>query len=161
MSEFDEYQAEAVMRMSLPQLMQVNSEISEMSSDYESACEPGERRRTFQRLFEAVIGKWVAGETAADGIESWHEFCLRVERGLVQVMRGTTPAAALWSSLPRDPLERRCVRAASFRRRTRCRCPGCRATLLSADFRASGESFTLSAFNAYPHLDEDATLTYW
>jgi len=81
MSEFDEYQAEAVMRTCLPQLRQVDSGISELSSAHESACEPGERRRTFQKLFEAVTGKWVAGETAADGIESWHEFCLRVERG--------------------------------------------------------------------------------
>jgi hypothetical protein len=29
------------------------------------------------------------------------------------------------------------------------------------DFRAAGERFTLSAFNAYPHLDEDSLLTYW
>lgn len=47
-SEFDEYQAEAVMRTSLPQLLPVNTEIREMSTAYESARAPDERRRTFK-----------------------------------------------------------------------------------------------------------------
>src|ERR1022692_1815150 len=85
MSEFDEYQAEAVLRECLPQLLQVNAEIKELHCAYKDSSESGERRKTFQKLFEAVIAKRVAGETAAAGIESWHEFGLRVERGLAQV----------------------------------------------------------------------------
>jgi broad specificity phosphatase PhoE len=160
MSEFDEYQAEAVMRTCLPQLMQVNSKIAELNGAYQSCREPGERRRTFQKLFEAVTGKWVAGETAAEGIETWHEFCLRVERGLMQVMCDTTAStaviftsagpigAALRCALhlsPQDTLQMSWMsRNASF-----------------TDLRASDESVTLSAFNAHPHLDEDELLTYW
>ncbi|HYW66059.1 MAG TPA: histidine phosphatase family protein, partial [Candidatus Dormibacteraeota bacterium] len=85
MNEFDEYQAEAVLRECLPQLLRVNAEIKELHRAYENSSESadsGERRRTFQKLFEAVISRWVAGEIIAPGIESWHEFCLRVERGL-------------------------------------------------------------------------------
>src|SRR5260370_27112785 len=94
MSEFDEYQAEAVLRECLPQLLQVNAEIKELHCAYKDSSESGERRKTFQKLFEAVIAKWVGGEIVAPGIESWREFCLRVERGLAQVVRDTPPAAS-------------------------------------------------------------------
>ncbi|MGA7647842.1 MAG: phosphoglycerate mutase family protein, partial [Terriglobales bacterium] len=79
-SEFDEYPAEAVLRECLPQLLQSNAEIRELRRAYQKSSEVAgsphslDRRTTFQRLFETVIGKWVAGEVTADGIESWHEF---------------------------------------------------------------------------------------
>src|SRR5208337_1381526 len=71
MSEFDEYQAEAALRECLPQLLRVNAEIQELRRAYENSSESGARRRTFQKLFEAVISKWVAGEVSADGVEPW------------------------------------------------------------------------------------------
>ncbi len=159
--EFDEYQAEAVMRISLPQLLRVNTEIRGMSTAYESARAPDERRRTFQRLFEAVIGKWVAGETAADGIESWHEFCLRVERGLLQVIRGTTPAAAAVVFTSSGPIAAATRRALHLSAEDALQLSWMSRNASFTDFRASGERFLLSAFNAYPHLDEDSLLTYW
>jgi broad specificity phosphatase PhoE len=55
-SEFDEYQAEEVLRECLPQLLQVNAEIKELHCGYKDSSESGERRKTFQKLFEAVIG---------------------------------------------------------------------------------------------------------
>jgi len=49
----------------------------------------------FQKLFEAVTGKWVAGETARrTALNPGMSSVLRVERGVVQVMRGITPAAS-------------------------------------------------------------------
>lgn len=97
MNEFDEYQAEAVMRECLPRLLQVNGEIRELRRAYEDSKASGDsaaRRKTFEKLFEAVIRKWVAGEVTAGGVESWHDFCRRVEHGLAQVVRETAPAAS-------------------------------------------------------------------
>src|ERR1039458_7941295 len=54
MSEFDEYQAEAVLRECLPQLLQKNAEIKELRRAYEDSSEFGDRRKTFQKLFAAV-----------------------------------------------------------------------------------------------------------
>ncbi|MGA8439177.1 MAG: histidine phosphatase family protein [Candidatus Sulfotelmatobacter sp.] len=161
MSEFDEYPAEAVMRTSLPPLLRVNPEIREMSIAYEGACEPAERRRTFQRLFEAVIGKWVAGESAADGIESWHEFCSRTERGLVQVIRGTTPAGIAVVFTSSGPIGAAMRRALHLSAEDALQLSWMSRNASFTDFRAAGERFILSAFNAYPHLDEDSLLTYW
>ena len=160
MSEFDEYQAEAALRECLPQLLRANAEVKELHRAYESSSESSARRKTFQKLFEAVISKWVVGEVSADGVEPWHEFCLRVERGLAQVVRATplaanavvfTSAGAIGAAMRRalhlssdDTLQMTWMsRNASF-----------------SEFLASGERFTLSMFNAHPHLDADSLLTY-
>jgi broad specificity phosphatase PhoE len=90
MEEFDEYQADAVLRGCLAKLLPVNIEIRELHAAFQDSSTSDDRRKTFQKLFEAVISKWVAGEVVADGIESWPEFCLRVERGLAQVVRDSS-----------------------------------------------------------------------
>lgn len=163
MNEFDEYQAEAVLREFLPQLAEVDANVRELRRAYDeskASGDPDEQRRGFQKMFEAVIAKWVAGEVASDGVETWNEFCLRVEGGLAGVVRDTPPAgnAVIFTSAgaigaaarralhlcPEDTLQITwMLRNASF-----------------TSFLASGERFTLSAFNAHPHLDGDGLLTY-
>src|ERR1039458_3101859 len=163
MSEFDEYQAEAVLRECLPQLLQVNAEIKELRRAYEDSSESsefGDRRKTFQKLFEAVISKWVAGEVTADGIESWHEFCLRVERGLAQVVRDTPPAASAVVFTSAGPIGAAIRRALHLSAEDTLQLTWMTHNASFSGFLASGERFTLSTFNAHPHLDEDALLTY-
>ena len=161
MNEFDEYQAEAVMRTCLPQLVEVNAGIRELSSAHESSREPGERRRSFQKLFEKVIGMWATGEVAADGIESWHEFCLRVERGLEHVMRTTAPAASVVIFTSAGAIGAAMRQALHLSVEDSLRVSWMSRNCSFSDFHASDQSFMVSAFNAHPHLDEDSLLTYW
>lgn len=160
MSEFDEYQAEAVLRECLPQLLQVNAEIKELHRAYKDSRESGGRRKTFQKLFEAVIAKWVTGETAAAGIESWHEFGLRVERGLAQVVRDTPPAASAVVFTSAGTIGAAMRRALHLSAEDALRVTWMSRNASFSEFLASGERFTLSTFNAHPHLDEDGLLTY-
>jgi len=163
MNEFDEYQAEAVLRECLPQLLQVNAEIKELHRAYKDSSESsefGDRRKTFQRLFEAVIAKWVAGEMIAPGIESWHEFCLRVERGLAQVVRDTAPAASAVVFTSAGAIGAAMRRALHLSAEDALQLTWMSRNALFSGFLASGERFTLSTFNAHPHLDGDGLLTY-
>jgi broad specificity phosphatase PhoE len=160
MNEFDEYQAEAVLRECLPQLLRTNAEIGELRSAYEESSEFGDRRKTFQKLFEAVIGMWVAGEITAPGVEPWHEFCLRVERGLAQVVRETPPAASAVVFTSAGPIGAAMRRALHLSAEDTLRLTWMSRNASCSEFLASGERFTLSAFNAHPHLDGDALLTY-
>jgi len=166
MSEFDEYQAETVMRECLPQLLQGNAEIRELRHAYETSSEAtgsahsDDRRKTFQRLFEAVISKWVAGEVTADGIESWHDFCLRVERGLAQVVRDTPPAASAVVFTSAGPIGAAMRRALHLSAEDTLQMTWMSHNASFSSFLASGERFTLSTFNAHPHLDGDGLLTY-
>jgi broad specificity phosphatase PhoE len=160
MSEFDEYQAEAVLRECLPQLLQVNAEIQELHRAYEDSSAFGDRRKTFQKLFEVVISKWVAGEIAAAGVESWHEFCLRVERGLAQVLRDIPPAANAVVFTSAGPIGAAMRRALHLSADDTLRLTWMSRNASFSEFFASGERFTLSTFNSHPHLDGDGLLTY-
>ena len=159
MNEFDEYQAEAVLRECLPKLLQLNAEIDELHRAYRDS-ESGERRKTFQKLFEAVISKWVAGEVAADGVEPWHEFCLRVERGLSQVMRDNASAASVVIFTSAGPIGAAMRRALHLSAEDALQLTWMSRNASFTGFLASGERFTLSTFNAHPHLDGDSLLTY-
>src|SRR5277367_2974812 len=59
MPEFDEYQGEAVLDRNLPALIESDPGIRAMHQSFQAAKDPVVRRRTFQKLFEAVIGKGV------------------------------------------------------------------------------------------------------
>jgi len=166
MNEFDEYQADAVLRECLPQLLQVDAEIKELRRAYEESSQPGEsaqsgaRRKTFQKLFEAVITKWVAGEVAAAGIESWHDFCSRVERGLAQVVRDTPPAASAVVFTSAGTIAAAMRRALHLSDEDTLQMTWRSRNTSYSEFLASGERFTLSTFNAHPHLNGDGLLTY-
>jgi broad specificity phosphatase PhoE len=163
MSEFDEYQAEAVLRECLPQLLQRNSEIRVLRRAYENSSESSGsngRRKTFQKLFEAVIAKWVAGEVTAASIEPWHEFCLRVERGLAQVGRDTPPAASAVIFTSAGAIGAAMRWALHLSAEDTLQLTWMSRNASFSEFLASGERFTLSTFNAHPHLDGDGLLTY-
>jgi broad specificity phosphatase PhoE len=160
MDEFDEYEADAALRGCLAKLLPVNLEIRELHSAFQDSSESGERRKTFQKLFEAVISKWVAGEVVADGIESWPEFCLRVERGLVQVVRDTPPAATAVIFTSAGAIGAAMRRALHLSAEDTLRVTWMSRNASITEFLGSGERFTLSTFNAHPHLDGDGLLTY-
>ncbi len=173
MSEFDEYQAEAVLRECLPQLLLRNSEIEELHRVYKASAESGEssdlpkndlaesdRREKFQKLFEAVIRKWVAGEVTAPGLESWSDFCLRVQRGLDQVVRDTPPAASAAVFTSAGAIGAAVRMALHLSAADTLQITWMSRNASFTEFRASGERFILSAFNAHPHLDGDGLLTY-
>src|SRR5215467_5367025 len=80
--EFNEFQGEAVLSQSLPQLLANNARVRELHDAMQSSGSDATRRTNFQRLFEAVISMWVNGEIAPPDVESWPEFFERVNRGL-------------------------------------------------------------------------------
>jgi broad specificity phosphatase PhoE len=160
MSEFDEYQAEAVLRECLPQLLQANAEINELQRAYKESSESGARRKTFQKLFEAVISKWVAGEVSAAGVAPWNDFCLRVERGLAQVVRDTPPAASAVIFTSAGAIGAAARRALHLSAADTLQLTWMSRNASFSEFLASGERFTLSSFNTHPHLDGGGLLTY-
>jgi broad specificity phosphatase PhoE len=62
MNEFDEYQAEAVLKLGLPQVLERSQGVRDLHRAFELSKDSDERKRSFQQMFEAVIGMWVSGE---------------------------------------------------------------------------------------------------
>ena len=144
----------------MPGLVARDAEIQRLYEAFESSGSNSTRIRNFQKLFEAVIGRWVEGEIPLDDVESWPEFCARVQRGLAGVAAGDGRGrqVAIFSS--GGPISVAMQRALELSAQNTLRVAWMVRNCAISDFLASGERFTLSAFNGVPHLDDAALLTY-
>ena len=159
--EFDEYQAEAVLKQGLPRLVESNDEVRKLHQAFQNSS-GSDRLANFERMFEMLITKWVDGEVVLPAVESWPEFCARADRGLSQYMsaNGHGKRLAIFGSAgligvamqralhlsPQDTLRTTwMVRNSSF------------SEFL---FSNTDDRFSLSTFNSFPHLDEPSLMTY-
>ena len=159
MQEFDEYHGEWVMEASLAGLAESNPHISELQQAFLHATSPAEKHKTFQRLFEVVIGKWVAGEVQVENVESWPEFCARVRHGLGLVCNGGSGEnVAVFSS--GGPVGVTMQRALDLSPQNTLQMAWMARNCCFSEFLFSPGRFTLSSFNTLPHLDDPALITY-
>jgi len=155
--DFDEYPAEAVMKFGLPILLEADSRVRGLHAAFLGSTQPDERRATFQRLFEVVVAKWADGGLPLEGIETWPEFCSRVNGGLDQFLSaggraaiftsGGPTAVALQRALDLSP--QRTLQASWMVRNSSW-----------SEFLYSSKRFSLSSFNAHGHIAEPSHLTY-
>jgi broad specificity phosphatase PhoE len=160
LSEFDEYKGEVVLERSLPALVKNDQHIRDLHAAFESAPDSDRRRATFQKLFEAVIGRWVQGEITPEGVETWLEFCSRVNSGLSKFLdagprgervaiftSGGPTAVAMQRALQLTP--ERTLQVSWMSRNSSW-----------SEFLYDVDRFTLSSFNSHGHIADPAMLTY-
>src|ERR1700688_1195982 len=158
--EFYEYQGEAVLERSLPGLIENDQSIRALHAAFKSSSDLAGRRTTFQKLFEAVIGKWGRGAICPPGVETWLEFCSRVNSGLRKFLAaggrgervaiftsGGPIAVAMQPALQLSPA--RNVQVSWMSRNSSW-----------SEFLYAAERFTLSGFNSHGHISHPAMLTY-
>ncbi len=87
--QLNEYDAHPVMQSQLPGLL---SEKPSLARDLEHLDE----RRSFQRVFEGTILRWISGNFDCEGVEPWKTFTTRVRGAMKKIMdengRGKTVA---------------------------------------------------------------------
>jgi broad specificity phosphatase PhoE len=160
MNEFDEYPAEAVLKLGLPQLLETCAEVRHLHQSFQQSSDSDGRKRSFQQMFEAVIGEWVRGELVIDGVESWQEFCVRVDRGISALANSTTPVGDSVVFTSGGPIGVAMRRALNLAHADTLQLTWMSRNASFTEFLSSGERFTLSTFNAHPHLEDQPLLTY-
>jgi broad specificity phosphatase PhoE len=158
--EFDEYQGEVLMERSLPALIESDREIAALHSAFQSSTEPRARRKTFQKLFEAVIGRWVEEKIPSNSVEPWRDFAVRVNQGLTKFLAGgeSNERVAIFTS--GGPIGLAVQRALDLSAQNALRVSWMAQNSSFSEFLFSSDRFTLSSFNAVPHLDDPALQTY-
>ncbi len=159
--EIDEHDAFAMVSKVVP-AMRNDPEIHALAERASAAVDHGQRSAGFQRLFEAVMRRWLAGEIDAQaaGIETWPAFGARVARGLDRILAHDGPGVRLLAFTSVGPLAVMLQRALgtsdldAFRTAWRIR----NASVTTFVFR--GSHFTLDSFNALPHLPDASTWTH-
>lgn len=157
--ELDEHDAFTMVAKAVPELRE-DPDVAPLQRAVVEAQGPAEKSRAFQRLFEAVMVRWLAGELEVDPVERWSVFRDRVERGLRHMIGGegsgrrivaftSVGPTAVMLRLALGTTDRR-----SFETAWRLR----NASITSFVFGAG--RFTLDAFNALPHLPDPTDWTF-
>jgi broad specificity phosphatase PhoE len=160
LQEFDEYNGEAVLKYALPRLLEGDAEIRELHQAYLDTKPPEARSKNFQKLVEAIIDMWVAGELVIPGVEAWPEFTARVNRGISQIISGAKHGECSVVFCSGGPIAIGMQRALNLTGQDALRVAWMSRNCSYSEFLFSGERFTLSAFNAFPHLEDPVLLTY-
>ncbi len=160
MPEFDEYDGETVLREVLPQLLETSPEVRESYKAFQDASAPADRSKHFQKFFEFAIAKWASGELLVPGVESWAEFRLRVNRGISQLISQCGHGATCAIFCSGGPIAVAVERALHLSALDTLRVMWMSRNGSYSEFLFSGDRFTLSAFNAFPHLDDPALMSY-
>jgi len=89
LSAFDEYDSHTVWDAQIPQMLEQDPSLSE---DLDRVYTD---RKAFQRLFEAVMNRWITGTYDPPDGPRWHEFTRGVREGLRKLMESHGPKKQL------------------------------------------------------------------
>jgi broad specificity phosphatase PhoE len=95
---WNEYDAVTIMRTLGDALKGQDATFAKLVADFDAAFESPERNRYFQRMFEALMIRWVGGDLLADGVESFATFHARVTQGLAEVLADGGRTVAVFTS---------------------------------------------------------------
>lgn len=160
MEEFGEFQGDAVLSQSLLELLANNDRIREFHGLLQNSSEEVSKRANFQRLFQAVISLWVNGEIAPPGVESWQDFCARVNRGLTAFLGKAKKGELGVIFTSGGPVSVAVQRALHLSPQDTLQIAWMPRNCSFSEFLFSGDRFMLSSFNSFPHLDGESLLTY-
>lgn len=158
--EFDEYQGDEVLQRSLPYLLESSDKIRELHGAFEKSDGSHERFKTFQKMFEAVIGMWVDGKISSDGVESWTEFSVRVNQGLTRFLSAGGHGERVVIFTSGGPIALAVQRALQLTPQNTLQVSWMSQNCSVSEFLFSKGRFTLSTFNSFPHLDDSSLQTY-
>ena len=150
----DEYRVQDMLAALAPRLAETDSAFAPLWRAWLKGRETPERNKYFQRMFEAVMQRWVAGTLGAEGIEPWAAFRGRVLGELKAIFSsqgGGRRGAAFSSGGPIAVAVQTALQApdaAALELNWRIR----NASLTTLLF--SGRRLSLDGFNALPHLAE-------
>lgn len=160
LAEFDEFQAEVVMERTLPQLIESDSEIQRMHQAFKNAQTRPEQFKTFQQIFEVVIGRWADGTLPLEGIEPWADFSARVQRGLAKFPENGNRGQRIAIFSSGGPVGVAMQKALDLSTEATLKAAWMVRNCSYSEFLFSAGRFTLSSYNATPHFTDPEFLTH-
>jgi broad specificity phosphatase PhoE len=158
--EFDEYQGEIVLKRTLPELLENSQRIRELHDAFRASSDSARQRASFQRLFETVIGMWVSEAIHPDGVETWREFCARVNSGLARFLSAGRRGERVAIFTSGGPIAVTMQRALQLSPENTLSVSWMSRNTSWSEFLFDAERLTLSGFNFHGHIDDPAMITY-
>jgi broad specificity phosphatase PhoE len=158
--EADEYSGIEVMRAFLPGLVEKHEDIRALEQEFRKATEIAVAGRVYDRLFQRVTRLWVSGELHSPEIESWEQFCQRVERGIARIRRTADKDTRAVVFTSGGPIAATARIALDLTAQKTLELSWTSRNASYSEFLFSGDRFSLASFNAYPHLATPELLTW-
>ena len=160
LESFDEFQAEVVIERCLPGLIDTDPDVRRMHQAFTDAGTRPEQFKTFQRMFEVVIGRWAEGQIPLDGIEPWPAFCSRVQSGLLQLASNGSRGQQIVIFSSGGPAGVAMQRALGLSTEATLKAAWMVRNCAYSEFLFSAGRFTLNSYNATPHFTDPELITY-
>lgn len=120
-------------------------------------------KRSFQRVFERVIMRWVAGSPPVEGFVSWEEFVSRVNQGIDEVMKSHGRGKQIGIFTSGGAIAVAIRKAIHLSDEDTIRIAGQIVNSSVSRFKCTRDLITLSTFNEHAHLENspgDKLITY-
>jgi broad specificity phosphatase PhoE len=160
LSELSEYEAERYLKEYIPKLIETHPPIRELHDNLLAAEEIHSKGRVYQKLFEAAVLAWIRGEVETDGIEKLDAFDNRVNAGLDEIVTEAEGGARVAAFTSGGPCGMAVKRALGCGLEAAIELTWMVKNASMTEFLFTCDRFTLSAFNAIPHLEDPAHWTY-
>jgi len=158
---FNEYDADGIMRLFIPRLLDEHPELAELIDRISlQGYGSTEGRKAFQEAFGIVMGHWLTEGDALEGVETWDHFRTRVVKGIeaIRAEYGTGKAVAVFTS--GGPVAAVLQYALQISDRLALDLGWVIKNGSLTEFRFTGDRFTLFGFNMTPHYLDESLITY-
>jgi len=158
--DFDEYPGIAVVRTFLPGLLETHEDIRALEAEYRQTEEQSAAFKIYDKLFARVTRMWVDGELDSPDLESWKNFCARIDRGIQMIRQsaGKDKRIVVFTSGGVIAASARVALDLAPQRTLELSWTSRNASYTELVF--TPERIWLSSFNNHPHLEDEDLLTY-
>jgi broad specificity phosphatase PhoE len=158
--ELDEYPGIEVVRTFLPALTETHPDIRALEAEYRQALQQEIAFRLFDKLFARITRMWVNEELDSPNLESWKDFCARIDRGIAQIRAASAKNSriAVFTSAGVIAATVRLALDLAAQKTLELSWTSRNASYTEIIFKPDRSS--LASFNNHPHLETQALLTY-
>ncbi len=147
LEEFNEFDYKSVFTTMIPI---ISEEDPSFKNDVERVFDD---KRSFQRVFERVIMKWVSGSPDIEGFVSWEEFVSRVNKGIDAIMKSHGRGKQIGIFTSGGAIAVAIRKAVNLPDEDTIRIAGQIVNSSVSRFKCTRDRITLSTFNEYSHLE--------
>lgn len=159
-TEMDEFDAYQMMKTMVPILVERNEQVRRLNDEFRANQDSPEAGRLLQKLFEEGARQWCAGEFDVAEVESWSQFRRRITVAINRIRELTPKSTSTVVFTSGGPIAATLAEVLCLPPRTAIEFVWLSRNCSWSEFVFSGDRFSLSAYNSFPHLDSRSLLTY-
>jgi broad specificity phosphatase PhoE len=160
LDDLDEYDLAGLSKSLAPAFAGQNPEFAALAATYMQSSVEDERLRSFQRMFEMLLGHWQTLAANVEGVESWPAFRERVQRVIRKVQGGTGRGRRVLMFTSGGFISGALQWALGISDQTVLEMNWRIRNSSLTEFVFTGDRFTLDNFNSLPHIHDPALWTY-